>query len=796
MYQPVVNALTPKLRVDYRRSGAGAAGFLLEASPIVTTAWAPLAQSQLTPRYGLISRTVSLDNTAPSRETTTAYGDLAVGLATSSTSDPAGLALVSSSTLESAFRRQLTRTMPAGGVYTYSYYGLGAEAMSSANPCVAGSPAVNQGGRQASRTSPDPDAGGVQTARVERWVCDTWTCTTFDARWRPTQTVYPAFGIGTARTVTYDYAVGGNPLVTAVCDNAVAGSPTQAASGSCSAKNGVITMTVDLNGRVVSYSDVWAQTTTTTTTYDEAGRVATQTGPAGLMQLAYAGGDPRPVTQTLDGVVLAEVNYSVDSTISNIKINRGVNGSAWGESTLDNFGRQNTVAWKANLISPPFSQDEYTYSRAGKVTEQKIDGVDPYTAGQNYTYDAVGRLTAARLPGQAYAYSYASTGGCGLNTTAGKNGNRTAFTSTPTVGPVVSASYCYDHADRLTSTTAAGYTGSIVYDGHGSATTIAGETHGYDVLDRHLTTGKGALTVTYVRDGSNRIVSRSNGSTTVRYAFSGPSDSPVATLTTANVVSEKFVGVLGGVSLTKRAAGNIWSFANLHGDVVRTIDDTAGGVVSAAMLYEPFGMPIGSLTPDNAAGNFDFGWLGSKYRPSEGEATLASMIEMGERQYSAALGRFIEVDPVEGGNPNDYIYPNNPVTEFDLDGRAGGACVGCLEQNKAQNSCRGKSDVPVCLRAKIKYDKWNAKPFVTRWPGMDALCRYNILASVTVGSASAAGKGATYGPIRDIVHNLGASWNSAQKIGSKAVGFASNAVWLVDASCLTRSIVRPIADRP
>ncbi|MGB3410352.1 MAG: RHS repeat-associated core domain-containing protein, partial [Microthrixaceae bacterium] len=60
-------------------------------------------------------------------------------------------------------------------------------------------------------------------------------------------------------------------------------------------------------------------------------------------------------------------------------------------------------------------------------------------------------------------------------------------------------------------------------------------------------------------------------------------------------------------------------------------------------------------------GDFDDTWMGGHSRPLEHAAGLQPVIEMGARQYHPILGRFLEIDPIEGGTNNDYGYVTDPI---------------------------------------------------------------------------------------------------------------------------------------
>jgi RHS repeat-associated protein len=323
-----------------------------------------------------------------------------------------------------------------------------------------------------------------------------------------------------------------------------------------------------------------------------------------------------------------------------------------------------------------------TRSQTGRTTAY-TDVFGGSSAVSTYNYDKASRLTGANIDGNTYTYGYNAPNSCtgSYNPNANKNSNRTTFTANG-----VTTTYCYDQADRLISSSDT-QLGTPTYDDHGNTASLSGNGQAinftYDASDSNTAIEQGNYKVEYVKTVSGSVLRKkeyqSNALTkSYRYLAGG------AVLQTCNladdddcVAVDKYLSLPGGVSLTLSPANpdttkrTTYSLKNFHGDTAITVNQQ-GLPTSSVYLYEPFGQPSASTTfgtnsnPANATDN-SMGWAADPTRKVAG-AFSVPIIQMGARVYLPTMGRFLQVDPIEGGTPNPYVYAADPINLSDYSG--------------------------------------------------------------------------------------------------------------------------------
>ncbi|BAJ26212.1 MULTISPECIES: ricin-type beta-trefoil lectin domain protein [Kitasatospora] len=421
-----------------------------------------------------------------------------------------------------------------------------------------------------------------------------------------------------------------------------------------------LTRVIDALGRLISYTD--ADGGTTTTEFDAYGKPTKVTDPTGSTTYAYdRAKEPRGLVTSVNDSVAGEftAKYGPDGQLVEQTYPGGIvrkdTFNAVGEAT----GRTYTRA----------SDGAVVWAQSVDVSTQGVVATDTSsTATRSYAYDRLGRLTKARQSTVAagcvtrqYAFDAHS------NRLAKSTSPSTATGDCGTDNPATET-HTYDSADRLTD---AGFS----YDAFGrTVTTGTGSTNTYWANDKAASQQKGDDKQTWQLDPAHRSTAfttekkQADGSwanaTSKLNHYGDDSDEVRWTIedTTQGTLTRNVSGPDTDLVATTSGTGDVQlQLTNLFGSVVVTTDTAL--TTPKVLDYDEFGIP-----QDGQAG-VRYGWLGGKQRSAE---ALDGDILMGARLYSPALGRFLQVDPVPGGNAGPYDYcTGDPVNCTDLDGNWG-----------------------------------------------------------------------------------------------------------------------------
>jgi RHS repeat-associated protein len=454
------------------------------------------------------------------------------------------------------------------------------------------------------------------------------------------------------------YTLGDIPSIATTYDAATGRLATTRSNALGSEPVRTISRMYDSNGRLISYTD--PSGAQTTNSYDIDGLLSQQTDPKGTTTFGYD--DRGLLTTVVDSTIGTAItgSYDADGQLIEETLPNGLTAQTTYNEAGDATDRtyvKSSCSTACNWVEEHLTLDAY-----GRwVKEMTGDRT------RTFQYDAPGRLRIVQdVPDggncttRLYAYDDDSNR-TSRSTYPAASGGACSTSTMPTV-----QSLSYDSADRINNP-------GFAYDSNWNedTTTVPGSVIGsgltatYFVNDRTKTLTQNGVTQTYSLDPLSRILARqSSGSVTGTESshYGDDSDAPSWIATGTNTWTRYITGLSGDLVATSDDAGTVtYPLSDLHGDTVAQADSsTTATAPTSTSSYDEFGAPDSTTLQK-------YGWLGGKQRPEE----LASgVIGMGARTYIPQLGRFLQVDPVDGGSANAYDYANqDPVNQFDLDGR-------------------------------------------------------------------------------------------------------------------------------